>query len=260
MTLLFNDSLGYIREDARNRRVLDRSVVALLSLILVIPLTVLPSLSREGQASRILFWGHQPDRDKMSQLKAVGVKSLVCLRTNPRHKDEKFAESIGMKWFHVKTGVIKKPTRVEMEKFLSIVGNPENQPVYIFCVGGRDRTSFYLELYRMAFEGWNIDQVRDELKCHELRRKWPTFWFYDDVLENNREWIKDYVAHHHLKTIKTQAISSRSCPCANIKAVGADSGERTQVTATRSAINRDSASGASDAGASGNHELSRQRD
>jgi len=242
LNFCFNNSPGYIRENALNRRVFSRTVAALVSLILVIPLTVLPSLSREGQASRILFWGHQPDQDKIRQLKAVGVKSLICLRTNPRHEDQRFAESIGMKWFHVKTGVIKKPSRAEMERFLSIVGKPENQPVYIFCVGGRDRTSFYLELYRMAFEGWNIEQVREELKCHELRRKWPTFWFYDNVLDDNRKWIKDYVVQHHLKTVKTQAISSRSCPCANIKEVDADSGERTQVTATRSVINSDSAS------------------
>lgn len=248
-------SRGYARENARKRRVFNRSVVALIVLILVIPLTVLPSLSREGQASPILFWGHQPDQDKMRQLKAVGVKSLICLRTNPRHKDEKFAEGIGMKWFHVKTGVIKKPSRAEMEKFMAIVGKPENQPVYIFCVGGRDRTSFYLELYRMAFEGWNIEQVRDELRCHELRRKWPTFWFYDDVLDENSDWIKDYVAQHHLKTIKTQAISSRSCPCANIKEIDADSGERTQVTATRSVVNKESASSVSDAEVSDNHRI-----
>lgn len=213
-----------------NRSLLQRTPAIVVAAALVAPMTVLPCLSREGQASPILYWGKNPDEAKMSQLSSLGVKSLICLRTNPRHKDEAFAKSLGMKWFHVKTGVMKKPSRVEMEKFISIVGKPENQPVYIFCVGGRDRTSFYLELYRMAFEGWNIDQVRAELRCHQLRRKWPVFWLYDDVLDANSKWIKDYVASNHLKTIKTQAISSRVCPCANIKSVD-ENGEHSQVTA-----------------------------
>lgn len=236
MKPLFNTISRQLFEMAASHLAIRTVLTLLVTTAMMVSLTVLPTQSREGQASPILYWGKNPDEAKMRQLKALGVKSLICLRTNPRHKDEEFAESIGLNWFHVKTGVMKKPSRVEMEKFMSIVGKPENQPVYIFCVGGRDRTSFYLELYRMAFEGWDIKQVRAELKCHELRRKWPVFWLYDDVLDDNSEWIKDYVALHHLKTIKTQAVSSRICPCSNIKVVD-ESGDRAHVTTASSPAN-----------------------
>jgi hypothetical protein len=99
----------------------------------------------------------------------------------------------------------------------------------------------------MAFEGWNINQVREELKCHELRRKWPTFWFYDDVLDENSSWIKDYAALHNLKTIKTQAITSRACPCATIKVVGGENPEQPkQVTTAHSPTRRVSDTSASE--------------
>jgi protein tyrosine phosphatase (PTP) superfamily phosphohydrolase (DUF442 family) len=198
------------------------SVCFVLLFLILLSNSMHPAFSREGQASPILYWGKAPNEAKIRQLKSVGVKSLICVRTNPMKKTSAFAESLGMKWFNVKTGVMLKPSKKEMAKFISIVGNRANQPVYVFCVGGRDRTTFYLALYRMAFEGWNIDQARAELRAHHLRRKWPIFWLYDDVLEDNSEWIKEFVAQHHYRTVETQAVSSRDCPCADIKFVDND--------------------------------------
>jgi len=205
----------------------------LIALLVLVSASVLPAWSREGQASNILYWGKQPDEQKIQQLKKVGVKSLICLRTNSIPKTRQFAEGLGMKFFHVKTGVMLKPTRVEMEKFMSIVSKPENQPVYIFCVGGRDRTAFYIGLYRMAFEGWNIDQARKELRAHRLRRKWPIFWLYDNALEDNSAWIRQYMASHHNKKIPTQpTIGEAPCPCHDIKFVDTTAGAP-KVSATK---------------------------
>lgn len=208
-----------INSEATNLR--KPVVVAKLSslffvILLVVPCAAMPVSAREGKASEILYWGQKPDENKIRQLKTLGIKSLICARTNPMLKEKALAESLGMKWYHVKTGVMHRPKKAEMAKFLSIIGDRKNQPAYVFCVGGRDRTSFYIGLYRVAFEGWSTKQVRVELREHKLRRKWPVFWFYDDVLDDNRAWIKNFVAQHKFQHVATQSNTSRPCPCSDI--------------------------------------------
>src|SRR5262249_51153776 len=58
----------------------------------------------------------------------------------------------------------KSPTKNNISEFLSIVENPANQPVFIHCMQGRDRTGAMVGIYRIHAQGWNADQAYDEMK------------------------------------------------------------------------------------------------
>lgn len=50
----------------------------------------------------------------------------------------------------------ERPTRAVIEQFLRIVDDPENQPVYVHCVGGRHRTGVMTAVYRMTTDSPTI--------------------------------------------------------------------------------------------------------
>jgi tyrosine-protein phosphatase SIW14 len=60
------------------------------------------------------------------------------------------------------------PTQVKLEEFLHIVTDPERQPVYVHCVGGRHRTGVMTAVYRMARDGWSADQAFREMKAYKF--------------------------------------------------------------------------------------------
>lgn len=185
------------------------------TLIVVIISSVIFSGCRGGKASSILYWGKLPKEKQLDHLKRIGVKSLISVRTNPTNSLRAAAEKRGLRFFHVKTGVVLPPGHSEIEQFVRILNDPDNRPAYLFCVGGRDRTAFYVSLYRMTFEGWNATQASSELKAHKLRRGWPTFWLYDDTLEKEETFIHQLVEELNCSQIETQ-ISDGPCPCIRI--------------------------------------------
>lgn len=199
-----------------------------LFVIIVLPLVaILTGCHQHGRASSILLWGDAPTYKEMQRLKAWGVKSIVNLRTNPLNDQQKWAQEMGIKMHRVKTGVMIEPGEKEIKKFIALVGNPDNQPVYICCTGGRDRTAFYVALYRMALEGWSAEQAKGELRVHKLRRVWPIFWRYDDILREREAQI------HQLGSslgYPTKAVAYNGpCPCTELGVVPSAMASQAQV-------------------------------
>lgn len=48
-------------------------------------------------------------------------------------------------------------------KFLQIVNDPENQPVFVHCRHGSDRTGTMVAIYRMAVENWPRSRAINEM-------------------------------------------------------------------------------------------------
>lgn len=141
------------------------------------------------QASPALYWGTIPGEKEMLKLKEMGVKTLINVRTNPLKGHERMANKLGLRFVHIKTGVVLPPQEREIGKFLSFVSNPEDRPIYIFCTLGTDRTCYYVAAYRIAIDGWTVEQAARELDAHGLKHWWPTFREYDDALKANENLL-----------------------------------------------------------------------
>ena len=57
-------------------------------------------------------------------------------------------------------------------KFLEIVNNNENWPVYVHCAGGRHRTGAMTAVYRMTVQGWDVDRAYEEMKDYDFYTRW----------------------------------------------------------------------------------------
>jgi Protein tyrosine/serine phosphatase len=163
----------------------------------------------------------------MKRLQSWGVKSIINLRTNPLHDQQAWAQEMGIKIHRVKTGVMIEPGEKEIEQFIRLVADPANQPAYICCTGGRDRTVFYVALYRMAMEGWTAEQAKGELRAHKLRRIWPIFWRYDDILREREAQIHQLAGS--LGYPKKPVAYNGPCPCTELGIVPSAIASKTQI-------------------------------
>jgi len=134
------------------------------------------------QENAWLWRGPNPSMKKLDELKAMGIKTIISVRNNPSEKKEAYAEKIGMNWMTVKTSVMKSPKEEDIQRFLTMVSDPANRPIYVCCVGGRDRSVFYVTAYKIAVEGADPKEAVAHMDGSTWHKLWPGFRYYVDIL------------------------------------------------------------------------------
>ena len=143
----------------------------------------LPNLHR---VSPVLFRSAQPTKEGMGQLKGLGIKTVINLRTF-HEDDEKLEDIEGVRSFqiHMKAWHAEKKDAVE---FLKLVTDQSKQPVLVHCQHGADRTGTMCAVYRMAVQGWSKEQAVREMTeggfgFHEVWANLKTWLDSVDVAE-----------------------------------------------------------------------------
>jgi protein tyrosine/serine phosphatase len=122
---------------------------------------VVPGITNFYQVTTNLYRGAQPTAEGMKQLKALGIKTVVNLRSFHSDKDE--LAGTGLKGVRFET----KPWHAEEEDvvaFLKIATETNNLPVYVHCQRGADRTGTMCAMYRIVVCGWTKAEAIEELK------------------------------------------------------------------------------------------------
>jgi protein tyrosine/serine phosphatase len=106
-----------------------------------------------------LYRSAQPGRADVPDLQALGIKSVITLRSF--HFDDLFEKS----GFHViqypmSAGSVSVSDLVAVLKQYRSAG----KPVLIHCWHGSDRTGFIVAGYRMIFQGWSRESAIEELR------------------------------------------------------------------------------------------------
>jgi protein tyrosine phosphatase (PTP) superfamily phosphohydrolase (DUF442 family) len=107
-----------------------------------------------------LYRSAQPSAEGMKNLKAMGIGTVINLRSFHSDRDEigdaaLAYESISMKAWHAE--------EEDAVKFLQIVTNPKRSPVLVHCQHGADRTGTMCALYRVAVQGWSKEEALKEM-------------------------------------------------------------------------------------------------
>ena len=74
-----------------------------------------------------------------------------------------FAARHGLRLFSFDLSSRRPPSQAEVDRFLRIVTDPENQPVLVHCRNGVDRSGYMLGLYQIEAEGWTPDRALREM-------------------------------------------------------------------------------------------------
>ena len=76
--------------------------------------------------------------------------------------------SAGLKYFNIPMTTHTAPTSTQVGQFLGLVNDPQNQPVYVHCVGGSHRTGVMTAVYRMVHDQWTPDRAFAEMRTFKF--------------------------------------------------------------------------------------------
>ena len=119
----------------------------------------LPGLPNLHRVTPLLYRGAQPTEEGFRELEKLGVKTVLSLRGF--HDDDLAPdaaltnERISFKAWHAEDE--------DVVHFLRYVSDPANQPVFVHCQWGADRTGMMIAIERIALEGWTKDAALEEM-------------------------------------------------------------------------------------------------
>jgi tyrosine-protein phosphatase SIW14 len=131
------------------------------------PRSDVPGVGNFAKISDVLYRGEQPTAIGMAELKKMGIKTVVNLRM--MHSDRDELKGSGLQYYHINCKAWH-PEEQDVIEFLKIVSEPANQPVFVHCLHGADRTGMMIASYRIVEQGWTCEQAIAEI---------PNFGFHE---------------------------------------------------------------------------------
>lgn len=122
-----------------------------------------------------LFRGGLPSEADLRSLKGMGIKTDIDLMgevpvfdTYHVCREKRWAKKVGLKFVQIKVPTGKVPLTGPMTDaiataFLKVVLDPANQPCFVHCVHGRDRTGTMASVYRIAQNHFTNAQAAEEM-------------------------------------------------------------------------------------------------
>src|SRR5215831_5315787 len=155
-----------------------------------------------GKVNDHFYRGGQPKGRNYQQLAALGIKTIVDLREDAKDDARSATERAGMRYINLPMKEKSYPQAETATRFLQIVNDQANWPVFVHCAGGRHRTGVMTAVYRMSVDGWGIDQAYQEMKQYDFSTSW------------GHGPYKDYV-YDYYRNLQTQAQRRRIAPAKN---------------------------------------------
>jgi len=117
-----------------------------------------------GKIDDNYYRGGQPEEEDFIALRKLGVRTVIDLQEKGKRDEPKWVENAGMKFFKIRLSTTRRPTAEETEYFLKLVNDPENQPVFVHCAGGKHRTGSMTAIYRITHDAWTAERAYQEME------------------------------------------------------------------------------------------------
>lgn len=126
-----------------------------------------------------LYRGGQPTAQGIDALRRLGVRTVVDLRDDDDRAaaERERVTAAGMRFINVPLSNWFGPKDASIDEVLRIIDTPENQPVFVHCRRGSDRTGTVIAAYRILREGWEFKRALSEAESFGLG--WWQFWMRD---------------------------------------------------------------------------------
>lgn len=138
-----------------------------------------------------------PPDEMANYVNKYKIKSIIDLRfpgtgddvNNPEIpaeltvEKEAVAKIGGVNYFN--NGSDQVPKQENLDVFFKIMDNPDNYPVLIHCYHGVGRAEMYSAIYRIEYEGWDIDEARTSTR---FLTKWSSF----DIGKPKGDYLHNY--------------------------------------------------------------------
>lgn len=137
-----------------------------------IPLARAAEIPRFMQVSEGIYRGGRPTELAMQQLYALGVKTIINLEDDLAQVaiESDWAESRGMGFQSFPMNGFWAPSDEKVDAILAAISDPQNQPVFVHCYHGEDRTGLIMGLFRYQFENWTAKAAHAEMMSMGFHR------------------------------------------------------------------------------------------
>jgi len=130
--------------------------------------------------------GAQPRLEHLEMLKKDGVKAIINLRQPSEHRageEEAKAKELGLRYFNIPV-VFGEPKDEQVDQFLSITDDVDNQPAFIHCAAGIRVGAFWM-IRRVLRDGFTVDAAEKEAEQIGLKDS-----------PHLNEFARRYIAQH----------------------------------------------------------------
>ena len=149
-----------------------------------------------GQVGLGFYRGAEPDERCLAHLAELGIRTVVNLRDeeNASKLEQMKVLAVGIQYVNMPMSGFDRPSVVEVQRILSVVCEPANQPVFLHCRRGRDRTGVIVAAHRIAHEGWTAERAVQEAK--EFGLAWWQFGM--------KKFIRAFGANASLRSVESK--------------------------------------------------------
>lgn len=144
------------------------------------PRNDLAGLENFARLDEGLWRGAQPTVLGFAQLKKMGVKTIVNLRS--LHSDRDEMKGLGLDYVNIPF----KPFLArddDVVTFLKVAMDPRRRPVFVHCQHGSDRTGTMAAVYRVFAQGWSMERALKELPAFGFHEIWANLPRYLSNME-----------------------------------------------------------------------------
>ena len=128
------------------------------------------AIRRFEQVAPGLYRGGQPTAAGFGFLKWRGIRTVINLR---EELDERaLVEALGFKYIYMPLDAGDPVTDQAIRTFFTTINDPANQPVFVHCQRGSDRTGIMVGFFRIAMQGWDPERAYREARLMGMR------WWY----------------------------------------------------------------------------------
>ena len=121
-----------------------------------------------GKINENYYRGSQPLAGQFTQLKTLGIKTVIDLRQDSVEQASEWARAAGLQYVNIPLTTKRAANEEQTKYFLKLVNDQANWPVYVHCKGGRHRTGEMTAVYRITRDGWSADQAYEEMKKYDF--------------------------------------------------------------------------------------------
>ncbi|MHB9132425.1 MAG: fused DSP-PTPase phosphatase/NAD kinase-like protein [Armatimonadota bacterium] len=117
-----------------------------------------------------IYRGAAPTQFGLDALKAKGVHTIIDLRISPKLVKQEKARALkmGFTWINLPMGS-EPPTKKQVETLLATLAKASDEPVFVHCQHGADRTGCMLGIYRVAVQGWSFAETYKEMRKYGFK-------------------------------------------------------------------------------------------
>ena len=159
--------------------------------------TAAVSIKNFGQMDDRFFRGGQPKEKEYQELAALGIKTVIDLRDDPKDYEKTNVEALGMRYVNIAMSDKDYPPAAKIQEFLKLVDDPATGKFYVHCAGGRHRTGVMGAVYRFNHYGWDFDQVYAEMKKYDFYTRFG----HGEM----KKFVEDYATKFHNNAVSAAA-------------------------------------------------------